>query len=147
MASVYLVPAELLVKRVAEELKNYDAVSPPEWAPNVKTGVSREKPPEEIDWWYTRVASILRKIAMKGPIGVARLRNYYGGTKNRGTSPHNFFPGSGSIVRKSLQKLEKAGLVKQIKGKGRVTTSQGVSFLERVAYQIKQEIPELSKYE
>ncbi len=146
MASVYIVPPGLLIKKVAEELKSYDAITPPEWAPYVKTGVSREKPPEEVDWWYTRVASILRKIAIKGPVGVSRLRNYYGGVRNSGSTPNHYHQGSGAIVRKAIQGLEKAGLIKEVKGKGRAITGQGVSFLESIAYQIKKEIPELEKY-
>lgn len=145
--SVYDVPAELLIKRVAEKLK--DAISPPDWAAFVKTGVNRERAPEQKDWWYTRVASILRRIYMDGPVGIERLRTFYGGRKRRGVRPAHFAKGSGSIIRNALHQLEQLGYVAKTK-EGRVITPAGRAFLDKIANEIKKElaekIPELKKY-
>ena len=88
------------------------------------------------DWWYTRTASLLRKIAVRGPLGTEKLRTIYGGKKRRGHQPAEFRQAGGSAIRKALQQLEKAGYVKyKDKGikKGRIITPQGMSFLDKVA--------------
>ncbi|MDW8034100.1 MAG: 40S ribosomal protein S19, partial [Nitrososphaerota archaeon] len=73
------VPADKLIERLAEYLReNVKEVSMPEWAMFVKTGPHRQRPPDRLDWWYLRAASILRKLYLKGPMGVSRLRKVYG---------------------------------------------------------------------
>jgi len=91
------------------------------------------------DWWFVRSASILRKLFILGPIGTSKLKNHFGGKKNRGMAPDHFFPGSGNIIRKILQQLEKSGLSKQVaKGvhKGRIITPKGQKLLEGVSAEI-----------
>ncbi|WP_456326493.1 30S ribosomal protein S19e [Palaeococcus sp. (in: euryarchaeotes)] len=150
MATVYDVPGDLLVERVAQKLKEVEAIKPPEWAPFVKTGIHKERLPEQDDWWYYRVASIFRKIYIDGPVGIERLRTWYGGRKNRGHAPEHFYKASGSIIRKALQQLEGAGFIKKIPGEGRIATPEGQRFLDKVATELKKEleevIPELKKY-
>jgi len=135
--SYHDVSAEDLIKVVAEELKKHvPEVKQPSWAPFVKTGVSRERPPTQKDWWHIRAASMLRRIAIIGPVGTSKLRNHYGGAQNRGHQPETFKPGSGNIVRKILQQLEKAGLIKQgAKGvhKGRMITPKAHSMLDKAS--------------
>ncbi len=145
------VPADLLIKRVAEKLKDYDQIKPPVWAFFVKTGVHKEKPPEDRDWWYIRAASILRKLYKSSePIGIETFRTIYGGRVNRGSAPEHFVKAGGSIIRKILQQLEAAGLVKKIPGKGRTLTPEGRSLLDKTAKEIMQELlklyPELERY-
>ncbi|MCS7119126.1 MAG: 30S ribosomal protein S19e [Archaeoglobaceae archaeon] len=145
--SVYDVPAELLIKKVAEKLKN--VISQPEWANFVKTGINRERSPEQRDWWYTRVASIFRRIYIDGPVGIERLRTFYGGRKRRGVRLAHFAKGSGAIVRNALHQLEQLGYVTKTK-EGRILTPSGRAFLDKVAREIKEEIsqkiPEIMKY-
>ncbi|MET1124530.1 MAG: 30S ribosomal protein S19e [Archaeoglobaceae archaeon] len=147
MTTVYDVPADLLIQRVAEKLK--DMVAPPEWAKYVKTGVHKERAPQQKDWWYYRLASIFRRVYIDGPVGIERLRTYYGGRKNRGVKPEKFRKGSGAIIRTALHQLEQLGFVAKTK-EGRVVTPMGRSFLDRVAAEVKKElvekIPELAKY-
>ncbi len=132
MAVVYDVPATVFVVKAGQKLKETGKVSAPEWAADVKTGTHRQYPPTQPDWWYTRCASILRRIYIDGPVGVQRLRSLYGGKKNRGVRPDRHERGGGSIIRDALQQMEKAGLVKAVKG-GRVVTPQGMAFLDKVA--------------
>ena len=135
--SVREVEAQKLIEKLAEKLKEMKEVKPPEWAKYVKTGVHKERPPEQKDWWYVRAAAVLRKIYLKGPVGVSRLRTVYGGRQKRGVRPEKFKKGSGSIIRKVLQQLEACGLVKTINRKGRVVTLKGKEFIEKVAGEIK----------
>jgi small subunit ribosomal protein S19e len=136
MGSIYDINPSELVAKAANELKKEKQVEIPEWAMTVKTGVGQERLPDSLDWWYMRSASVLRKIYVKGPIGVSKLRTYYGKKKNRGLKPEKFYKASGKIIRTILQQLETAGLVVQMeKGvhKGRVVTPKGVSFLDNLA--------------
>ncbi|MCD6469597.1 30S ribosomal protein S19e [Candidatus Bathyarchaeota archaeon] len=151
MPTPYDVPPSILIERLAKYLKdNIDEVKPPEWAPYVKTGVHAERTPQNPDWWYIRCASLLRKVYIRGPIGVEHLRSEYGGRKDRGTRPEHARKGSGAIIRKALQQLEKAGLIQTIKGRGRVVTPQGRSLLDSLSADIKKQLektnPALSKY-
>jgi small subunit ribosomal protein S19e len=131
------VPAESLIMRAAQELQKVDGIKPPEFASYVKTGVHKERPPEQKDWWYIRSASVLRRIYLGNKIGVSKLRKAYGGRKNLGHQPSHKRPASGAIIRKVLQQLEAAGLVKTEKGKGRVITPKGQSFVNRITKDIK----------
>jgi small subunit ribosomal protein S19e len=130
------VATEQLIPRIAEELKKSKEVTPPAWSSYAKTGAFKERRPTGTDWWYVRCASILRRLYVKGPTGVARLRTAYGGRKRRGVRPGHFARGSGSIIRKALQQLEKAGLVEHEKGSGRRLSNKGRSFLDRLAHMI-----------
>ncbi|MAG16383.1 30S ribosomal protein S19e [Candidatus Woesearchaeota archaeon] len=127
-------PSEL-VEKVAGELKKESEIKTPDWAGFVKTGMHKERPPSK-EWWHMRAASMLRTVAKLGPIGVSKLKIKYGGKKNRGHKPSHFYKGSGSIARKTLQQLEKAGLVKQAtKGthKGRVITKKAAELMNYIA--------------
>ena len=145
MTTVFDVPADLLIKKVAEEFKNNDKINSPAWSNFVKTGVHKERKPEDVDWWYTRCASIIRRVYMDGPVGVMSLRTFYGGKKDRGVTPEVFRKGSGAIVRNALHQLEDAGYVEKVVG-GRVVTPAGRSFLDKISAEIIKDIPNLAKY-
>jgi len=136
MTTVYDVPADHIIRRVAEELKKRKEIVPPEWAAFAKTGVHKEMPPEDPDWWFTRAAAVLRRVYVDGPLGIERMRSFYGGKKNRGSRPNAFRKGSGSILRKSLQQLEAAGLVIHDKT-GRRISPAGMSFLDNLSQEVK----------
>ncbi len=149
MTTVYDVPPTNLIDAVAQELKTGGKIEPPEWSVYAKTGVNKEMPPVNPDWWYVRCASVLRRLYIDGPVGVSRLRSYYGGKHRRKTVTASFAKGSGSVVRAALQQLEKAGYVKKMKT-GRQLTPAGQSFLDNISHQVKIEvqksIPELERY-
>ena len=118
-----------------KELKSVKQISPPDWSRFAKTGSHNRFPPSDNDWWYARSASILRRLYLDGPVGIERLRTYYGGRKERGHKPERFRKSGGSHIRKIIQQLESAGLVqKNEQGrKGRVLTKKGVEFVNKVA--------------
>jgi small subunit ribosomal protein S19e len=90
------------------------------------------------DWWYVRAASLLRRVALVGPIGTEKLRTHYGGRKNKGHQPERFYKASGNVIRTILKQLDKAGLTKQNeKGvKGRIVTANGQKVLYSLSDQI-----------
>jgi small subunit ribosomal protein S19e len=127
------VDPEKLILSAAAEMGKMEEFRPPAWSSFAKTGVSRQRPPEQDNWWQIRAAAILRKLYMNEGMGVSRLRVAYGGRKNRGHKPEHSYKASGSVIRKALQQLEKAGFVKAEKGRGRVITSKGRKFLNHLA--------------
>ena len=145
MATVYDVPASELIRELSAELKKIKSIKPPEWAAFVKTGTNREHAPTQKDWWYTRAASLLRKIHMHGPVGIQTLRRWYGGRKNRGYAPDSVRRGSGSVIRNILKQLEAAGLIEKTE-QGRRTTPKAMSLLDKTAAKIIRRKPELQRY-
>lgn len=148
MVTAQMVPSKLLIEAISEELKSKDKIfQPPKWANFVKLSVAQENAPEQRkDWWFIRVASVLRKIYLHGPMGVMHLRKMYGGRLNRGSKPEKTARGSGAIVRHAIHQLEKGGYVSLVAGEGRVVTPAGRSFVDSMAYKVKQQLPELSLY-
>jgi small subunit ribosomal protein S19e len=136
----YDVSQQALVTQLAQDLKTVNEIKAPEWAVFVKTGTHNERPPTQDDWWHIRAASVLRKVAVLGPVGTQKLRRKYGGRKNRGYAPEEFRAASGNIIRSILQQLESAKLVTQTDKegrKGRIVTPTGTSMLDKAAGKVK----------
>jgi len=139
MAKVHDVPADMLIKKLTEILKSED-ISPPTWISFVKTGVHADKPPQKVDWWYTRCASILRKIYLNGPISIADMRSIYGGGKARGYGIASHRYAGGAIIRNAVHGLEKLGYVEKVEKKGRIVTKQGMKKLDNISTEILKEL-------
>ncbi|MDP6293312.1 MAG: 30S ribosomal protein S19e [Candidatus Woesearchaeota archaeon] len=134
--AIYDVPIGELLTKTAEELKSVKELTPPEWSVFAKTGQNKTRPPMNPDWWYVRAASILRKVAIRGPIGTSKLRTLYGGRKRRGYKQQHFVRASGSVIRAILKQLDAAGLTKTEAKKirrGRELTPQGMALLDKVS--------------
>lgn len=150
MTTLYDVPAEDLIEAVADEIAS--DLEEPEWVQYAKTGTGRELPPEQEDFWTIRAASLLRKVAVDGPVGVERLRTAYGdsinGTTRYRVRPEHKREGSGNIIRTSLQQLEEAGLIQTHKGRGRTVTGEGRALLDETAEELIEDLdrPELERY-
>lgn len=125
------------IRNLAEALKKMPEFEAPEWAMFVKTGVSKQRPPENPDFWQLRAASMLRQLYIRGVVGVNRLRTRYGGRKNRGGQPARFRKASGKMIRIILQQAEKAGIVEKVNNQqhGRRLTAKGREFLDSIKTQ------------
>ena len=149
MTTLFDVPADALIEAVAAEIA--DEIEEPDWATYTKTGVGRELPPEQEDFWSIRAASLLRKVAIDGPIGVGRLREAYGDSKQGSTRyrtrPDMKSEASGKVIRTILQQLEEAGYVVNQSG-GRSLSGEGRALLDRVAGEVMEELdrPDLERY-
>ena len=142
MTHILTVNPHDLINKAAQQLKKDNLVKPEEWSIFVKTSHSRQRQPDNKDWWYHRSAAILRSVARLGPVGTQKLRTKYGGKKNRGHKPEHVYQASGSIIRKILQQLETSELVKKDERgnhKGRVLTPKGTSFLDKIAVSLAKE--------
>jgi small subunit ribosomal protein S19e len=156
MTTFYDIPADLLIPVLADRLEKNDAIHQPEWAGFVKTGVHKERPPEQTNWWFLRNAAILRKVGRMGPIGVNHLAQAFGGPKDRGAAPTRAAAGSRHIIRTALQQLDDAGLVTSrlnaagTINMGRILTTEGHKILDAVAHEVRPQaeaaFPGLSKY-
>jgi len=152
MTTLYDAPAEDLIEAVADQLADEDALEQPDWLEFTTTGVDRELPPEQDDFWQRRAASLLRKVAIDGPVGVGSLRTEYGDAK-QGSNRYKVRPrrqseGSGNIIRTALQQLEEAGYVETAEGEGRVVTGEGRSLLDETAAEVLEDLddPALERY-
>lgn len=138
-------------------------VKVPEWSDLVKLGRFNELSPVDVDWYYTRTASIARHLYIRSPAGVGAFRKVYGAKKRRGTQPPTFCKADGNILRKALQvsssspplpsllstegrraglqTLESLKWVEKVPEGGRRLTKQGRKDLDRIAVQIKTEAP------
>ena len=135
MVSVNDVPSGKLISAVAEQMKGTPGVERPEWAKFVKTGSHAERPPASADWWFTRAASLLRKLYLHGPVGLGDLERAYGGTKALKYYPKHHRDAGGSSIRRILKQLEQAELVAKTP-KGRVLSSKGRAMLDKASKEI-----------
>lgn len=120
----------------------------PPWTDIVKTGTLKELAPYDPDWYYIRagmlnhsstslflcvlkinsyvdmefcnVASMARKIYLRGGLGVGAFRRIYGGSKRNGSRPPHFGKSSGSVARHILQQLQNMSII-ELDTKGWVT--------------------------
>ena len=150
MTTAFDVPAKELIDEIANKLKEDKSLVAPEGSSYLRTAVHKENPPEDPNWWYTRCASILRKIYINDSVGIQHLRYEYSGKRDRGSKPYKARAGSGAIARKAVQELEKAGYLTKIKGKGRILTPKGRSFMDNAANDVKKKVadyyPGIDKY-
>jgi small subunit ribosomal protein S19e len=150
MTTAYDVPAERLISKVAEQFKKENKVQPPDWSAFAKTGVHKEKSPAQDDWWYTRLAAVLRRVYTDGPIGTERLAALFGGKEDRGSKPSKARAGSRAVARQCLKQLEELGYVSVKEKKGRVVSPAGQSLLDNTSHDIlkvmAKDNPELTKY-
>ncbi|WP_457559657.1 30S ribosomal protein S19e [Candidatus Harpocratesius sp.] len=134
--NIYDVYPQDLISAVAEKLKAEETIKAPKEAMFWKTGWFKEYPPVDYqNFWYIRAASLLRKLYRK-PIGVNRLKKEYGGRDPGYVHLKHSAKGSGSIIRRILQQLEKAGYVQKTEKNGRHITNKGRSLLDKSAAEI-----------
>ena len=133
MTSVFEINAQEYNLKLAEALKKIPEFKEPDWAKLVKSGPSKERPIDDLDFWHKRAASILRQIYKKKIVGVSKLRTKYGSKKNRGFKPEEFRKAGGKIIRTILQQSDKAGFteiakdIRDVRSKkpGRQLTKKG----------------------
>src|SRR5579863_6778444 len=144
MVNAHDVPSNKLISALAEQMKSVPAVQKPDWARYVKTGSHAERPPISSDWWFTRAASLLRKLYIHGPVGLTDLTRAYGGTKTLHYYPKHHRDAGGSNIRKILKQLEQAELVAKTP-RGRVLTPKGRAMLDRASKDIFATLTEANK--
>ena len=135
MVSAHDVPSSKLIAALAAQMKSVPGVEQPDWARFVKTGSHAERPPPDSDSWFTRAASLMRKLYLHGPVGLGDLERAYGGSKALYYYPKHHRDAGGSAIRKILKQLELAELVSKTP-KGRVLTSKGRAMLDKTSREL-----------
>ena len=144
MVSVHDVPSNRLITALAVQMKEVPGVEQPEWSRFVKTGSHAERPPADSEWWYTRAASLMRKLYLHGPVGLGDLERAYGGSKALKYYPKHHRDAGGSSIRRILKQLEQADLVTKTP-KGRVLSSKGRGMIDRVSKEVFATLSEENK--
>jgi small subunit ribosomal protein S19e len=127
------VDAQKFINAYAQFLKRQGKLAIPGWVDTVKTGASRELPPQDPDWFYVRAASVARHVYLRKTVGVGRIAKAHGSAKNRGSRPSHHVDASRSVDRKVMQALEQLGVLEQDEEKGgRRITQSGQRDLDRM---------------
>ena len=150
MVNAHEVPANILIDKITADLKKTSQLTPPVWILYVKSSPNRHRLPTNDDWWYTRCASILRKIYLNGPIGLSKLEYEYGGSVKKGYKPKKHVNSGGSIIRNALKQLETIGLISKTESNGRIITSKCSSLIDKASTEIMKQlintIPDMKRY-
>ena len=133
MVSIKDVDSQEFIEKLAERLEKMETLEQPDWSRFVKTGVHKERPPEQKNWWWLKEASIMRKLYLKQSLGVSKFRKIYGGRKNLGHQPEHKRKASGAVIRRMLQQLEKAEFVRKKDKQGRILTAKGKALMNEIA--------------
>ncbi|GIQ80557.1 ribosomal protein S19e [Kipferlia bialata] len=124
------------VKMFAAYLKRQNELAIPDWVDAVKTSATKQLSPQNDDWYYIRAASVLRRLYVRGCVGIGGFRTVYGGCNNTSVAPRHFKRASGNNIRTILQSFEKMGMVK-CSPKGRVLTPLGQKTVDRFCQQLQ----------
>jgi len=132
------VPAQQFIAALAAHLKKSGKFELPHWHDLVKTSTARELAPLDPDWYYVRAASLLRKVYLRGGIGVGAFSKVYGGSGVRSSASRaHFIRAARGLIRHILKQLETEDLIgKKKDAKGRYITSKGRKDLDTLAGQI-----------
>lgn len=60
---------------------------------------------------FYSLASMARKVYLRGGLGVGAFRRIYGGSKRNGSRPPHFCKSSGGVARHILQQLQTMNIV------------------------------------
>ncbi|PVV04436.1 hypothetical protein BB560_001063 [Smittium megazygosporum] len=130
------VNAHSFIKAYAAHLKKAGTLEVPDWTEYSKTACFKELSPADPDWFYVRTASVARHIYIRGGVGVGALAKVHGGRFRRGSKPSKHAKASTHVLRKSLQALEKIGILEKDNNGGRKITSAGQRDLDRISTKV-----------
>lgn len=131
------VKAAEFIAEFAAYLKSTGKFEVPSWTDLVKTGINKELPPQDPDWYYIRAAAIARKVYMRHVVGVGALKREMGGSMRRGVRKNTTATCSGAIIRSILQQLQALKIVEPHPRGGRRITPTGQRELDRIAGQVR----------
>ncbi|MGC8628808.1 MAG: 40S ribosomal protein S19 [Candidatus Micrarchaeia archaeon] len=135
MANINQVNSQKLVEAVAKKLEQ-QGIEKPAYVNFVKSGAGKERVPEQGNFWFMRSASLMRQLYLNGPVGISRLRTYFGNRKRHvRIVRHHHYKAGGSIITDSLNALQKLGYVAKTP-KGRVLTAKGRALLDKTANEL-----------
>lgn len=138
MDAVFQVQPVPLVKAIAEALKQNDQVELPKNHDLIKSGHGRQYSPEDADWFYVRMASIVRQTMCKGKVSLKGLAFRYGNRKNRGVRPTKFAMSSNFVNGSAIDQLKKIGWINYAQ-KDNILTEKAKIVLKEIIEKINEE--------
>merc|ERR1712137_730942 len=129
--------ADVFIAALAQHFKKSGKIELPEWHDLIKTATFKEMCPMDADWYYTRAASVARRIYLRGGAGVGAFTKVYGGSKRNSVRTPHFHTASKGCIRHILQRLQEIDIVAKRKDKkGRWVTRNGQRELDTIAGQV-----------
>ena len=134
MATVKDIPAQKFVATLAAHLKKSGKYELPAMHDLIKTGCHKELPPQDADWYYLRLAAVVRKIYLNGGMGVNCLAHAFGGKYWASMARKHHGKAASGNIRFAVQALEAAKLIGKKEGRtGRFITAAGRRELDVIA--------------
>eukprot|EP01002_Notosolenus_urceolatus_P009555 NODE_3519_length_917_cov_621.017281_g2926_i0.p1 GENE.NODE_3519_length_917_cov_621.017281_g2926_i0~~NODE_3519_length_917_cov_621.017281_g2926_i0.p1 ORF type:complete len:164 (+),score=61.79 NODE_3519_length_917_cov_621.017281_g2926_i0:113-604(+) len=134
------IESDAFVQAFADHLKRQGKIEVPDWAELVKTSRAKEMAPIDKDWFYTRCASIARRLYLRPGVGVNGFRKAYSQSNyHSGVCPSHHTLAAGGNIRQALRALEQLGMVEAATNgdgsaaTGRQISSKGQRELDRIA--------------
>lgn len=109
MDSVYRVKATPLIEAITETLKAKSDIVLPENHDLIKTSHGKQYSPENQNWFYIRMASIVRTAMCKGSVSLKTLARKHACRKNAGVRPSRYAKASDFVNESAVQQLIKIG--------------------------------------
>ena len=131
----YRLDAHKLVDAISSTLEK-EKVELPIHGDLIKTGCGRQYSPYEKNWFYTRMASIVRQAMCKDKVSMTGLAHKYGVRKNRGVKPTKFTRGSRYVIGKAIDNLIQLGWFDFNQTDGIITEKAG-KVLEKIMADLK----------
>ncbi len=109
MEQVYRVKATPLIEAIKETLKTKNEIELPINWDLIKTSHGKEFSPEDPNWFYVRMASIVRTVMCKGTVSLKTLARKHSCRKNSGVRPSRYAKASDFVNESAVEQLIKIG--------------------------------------
>lgn len=127
-----------LIEAIKEVLKSNSEIQLPKNHDIIKTSHGKQYPAEDIHWFYTRMASIVRTAMCKGTVSLKGLSRKYSCRKNVGVRPARYAKGSEFVNESAVEQLVKIGWF-NFSNKKDILTSTAREVLGEVLEKVGQE--------
>lgn len=107
MEQAYRIKAAPLIEAIKETLKNNGNITLPKDSDLIKTSHGKQYTPEDSNWFYTRMAAIVRTAMCKGTVSLKSLERKYSCRKNAGVRPSRYAKGSNFVIESAIEQLIK----------------------------------------
>lgn len=137
LEEIYEVRPERFNAALKSYFKSCNRVALPQDYDIIKTGEGRELAPNDDDWYYMRMAAVVRQIAKNGAVTSEFLASRYGCVKNRGCRPSKYVPAYREIGDSVLENLKNMGWVDLSNTKD-MLTEQGRTVVREIIEKVRE---------
>ena len=138
MEQAYRVKAAPLMEAIKETLKTKNEIKLPENHDLIKTSHGKQYSPEDSNWFYIRMASIVRTAMCKGTISLKSLSRKHSCRKNGGVRPTRYAKASDFVNASAVEELIKIGWF-NFQSKKDILTSNAKEVLGEIIEKINHE--------